>query len=158
MHFTGTYTLLASREDVWSALHDDLVLRRIIPGCERLSPVGGGRYAATLAARVGRLADTYQGTFNVEDLRAVSELAVAVTGRGRFGSLVLDLRVVLTAGARPGTSLLRYDASAHVGGLVSRLGRGPLTVAGGHLTSCFFNELERVLRSTAPPARLAVAG
>jgi hypothetical protein len=147
--------------EVWTALHDSEVLRLAIPGCERLSPVGEGRYAATLAARVGRLADTYRGTFAIDDTRPGSELVVSIDGRGRCGTLELDLRVRLDDGHAPGTTALAYDARARVGGLVARLGRAPLTVAGGHITGCFFRDLERAVRARtrpgmAPRARLTL--
>ena len=154
MRFTDVRHVPAPAVDVWTALHDSEVLRRAIPGCERLSPVGAGRYAATLAARVGRLADTYRGTFAIEDTDPGSELVVSVSSRGRCGTLDLDLRVRLDEGTEPGTTALVYDAHARVGGLVARLGRAPLTIAGGHITGCFFRDLERALRvrSRSDPA------
>src|SRR6476659_8362790 len=85
MRFTDVRHVPASAGEVWTALHDRQVLHAVIPGCERLSPVGAGRYSATLAARVGRLADTYHGTFTIEDTCPGSELVVAVVGRGRWG-------------------------------------------------------------------------
>jgi carbon monoxide dehydrogenase subunit G len=148
MRFNGVRDVPARVEDVWPALHDPAVLRAAIPGCERLEPVGRGRFAATLAARVGRVADTYRGTFTIEDVRAGSELAVLVRSRGRFGTLDLELRVRLEPGHGTST-VLTYDAYAVVGGLVSRLGRAPLTVAGGHITSCFFRDLARAVRRPA---------
>jgi carbon monoxide dehydrogenase subunit G len=145
MRFNGVRDVPAPVEDVWPALHDPAVLRAAIPGCERLEPLGGGRYAATLAARVGRIADTYRGTFTVADLRAGSELTVTVRSRGRFGTLDLELMVRLAPG-HGACTVLTYDAHAVVGGLVSRLGRAPLALAGGHITSCFFRELGRAVR------------
>jgi carbon monoxide dehydrogenase subunit G len=155
MRFNGVRDVPAAVEDVWPALHDPAVLRAAIPGCERLEPVGGGRFAATLAARVGRVADTYRGTFTIQDVRSGSELAVVVRSKGRFGTLDLELRVRLESGHGAST-VLTYDAYAVVGGLVSRLGRAPLTVAGGHITSCFFRDLARAVRRTTTrpaPAR-----
>jgi uncharacterized protein len=145
MRFNGVRDVPAPVEDVWPALHDPAVLRAAIPGCERLAPAGGGSYSATLAARVGRVADTYRGTFTIEDVRPGSELAVEVRSRGRFGALDLELRVRLAPGYGACT-VLSYDAHAVVGGLVSRLGRAPLSVAGGHITSCFFRDLGRAVR------------
>ena len=58
MRFSDVRHVPATTTEVWTALHDTDVLRMAIPGCERLSPVSPGRYTATLAARVGRLADT----------------------------------------------------------------------------------------------------
>ena len=154
MHFSDIRHIPAPAHEVWTALHDREVLRTVIPGCERLSPLSPGRYAATLAARVGRLADTYRGTFAIDDSAPGSELVVSVDGRGRCGSLQLELEVTLTEGRTHGTTALAYDATARVGGLVARLGRAPLTVAGGHITGCFFRDLERALRlrprATAP--------
>jgi uncharacterized protein len=146
MRFTDVRHVGAPAEEVWTALHDREVLRLAIPGCERLSPLSAGQYAATLAARVGRLADTYRGTFAIADTRPGEELLVTVDGRGRCGTLELELRVRLDQGRSSGTTALAYDAHARVGGLVSRLGRAPLTVAGGHITGCFFRDLERALR------------
>ncbi len=162
MRFTDVRHVPAPALEVWTALHDSEVLRRAIPGCERLSPVGVGRYSATLAARVGRLADTYRGTFAIDDTAPGSELVVSVSSRGRCGTLDLDLRVRLDEGREAGTTLLTYDARAHVGGLVARLGRAPLSMAGGHITGCFFRDLERALRirrraESVTPTRVAVA-
>ena len=78
MRFSGERQVRTSVEHVWAALHDREVLRATIPGCEDLVPLEAGRYAATLAARVGPVADTYRGAFTIEDLRALSELRVRV--------------------------------------------------------------------------------
>jgi uncharacterized protein len=152
MRFTDVRQVPAPAAEVWTALHDSEVLRAAIPGCERLSPTGAGRYSATLAARVGRLADTYRGTFAIDDTHPGSELVVSISGRGRCGTLELDLRVRLSEGRTPGTTALAYDARARVGGLVARLGSAPLTIAGGHITGCFFRDLERAVRAGVRPA------
>ena len=162
MRFTDVRHVPASAGEVWTALHDREVLHAVIPGCERLSPVGAGRYSATLAARVGRLADTYHGTFAIEDTCPGSELVVAVAGRGRWGTLELDLRVRLDEGFAPRTTALAYDAHARVSGLVSRLGRAPLSLAACHITGCFFRDLERAVQTgsgagPAPRTHLAVS-
>ncbi len=147
MRFSDVRQVAAPAAEVWTALHDREVLAAAIPGCERLSPVSAGRYSATLAARVGRLADTYRGTFDIDDTCPGSELWVSVAGRGRCGTLELDLSVRLDEGHAPGTTALVYDARARVAGLVARLGRTPLTLAGGHITGCFFREFERAMRN-----------
>jgi len=155
MRFTGERQVGAPVEHVWEALHDGEVLRAAIPGCEALEPLAPGRYAARLAARVGPIADTYRGDFSIDDAAQGSRLRVRIGGRGRCGRLEIDLHVHLDAGHHPGTTALRYDACATVGGLVARLGNATLTVAGGHLTGCFFRDLDRSLRRNAPARRVA---
>jgi uncharacterized protein len=150
MRFTDVRRVAAPIDHVWTALHDPAVLQRVIPGCRELEAIGADRYAATLAASVGCLADTYRGTFSIEDLRPGSELTVRVDGRGRCGSLEVELRVRLTADDPLGSTSLDYDARATVGGLVSRLGRVPLTVAACHITSGFFRDLDRAVRRQTP--------
>jgi carbon monoxide dehydrogenase subunit G len=156
MRFCGERELGTPAEQVWEALHDTDVLCAIIPGCDDLVPLEAGRYAATLAARVGPVADTYRGSFSIDDERPGSDLGVRVAGRGRCGRLEVDLRVHLAAGLRPGTTVLRYDADATVRGLVARLGNATLSVVGAHLTACFFRDLDRSLRLGARTRRLAL--
>ncbi len=153
MRFSGEQQVRRPVGEVWTALHHSEVLRRSIPGCAELVPLGAGRYAATLAARVGPVVDTYRGSFSIEDLRPGSDLRVLVDGRGRCGRLQLDLRVTLAAGRLRRTTALGYVADATVRGLVSRLGTAALTVAGGHLTGCFFADLDRSLTLGGPEAR-----
>lgn len=145
MRFSGERQVAAPIADVWASLHERAVLSTVIPGCHDMVPLGDDQYAATLQARVGPVADTYTGRFTIEDLRPGHELRVRVDARGRCGRLQVELRVSL-AHASGGTTALRYDADATVGGLVSRLGRATLTVTGGHFTGCFFRDLDRSLR------------
>ena len=119
MRFNGERHLRRPVAHVWDALHDSRVLGQTIPGCRSLVPIDAGRYAATLAARVGPVSDTYRGAFSIEDLSPGSELRVRVEGRGRCGRLVVDLHVALTARC-PETTTLRYDAHATVAGFVAR--------------------------------------
>jgi hypothetical protein len=158
MRFSGERQVGATVAEVWARLHDHDALRRVIPGCQDLTPIDGGLCAATLQARVGPVADTYRGHFSISDLAAGTRLRVRVRARGRCGRLEVDLRVELDEGARPGTTNLRYDAEASVGGLVARLGTPALTVAGHHFTGGFFRDLDRAVRSGVPRRALAPLG
>jgi carbon monoxide dehydrogenase subunit G len=148
MRFRGERHFETPVEHVWAGLHDGAVLRAAIPGCEDLVPLDAGRYAATLAARVGPVADTYRGAFSIEDLDELARLRVAVEAVGRWGRLELDLLVDLVPVRRTATAL-RYDARTTVSGFVARLGTATLTVAGNHLTGCFFRDLDRSLSLTS---------
>ena len=155
MRFNGEREVPGPVGRVADALHDREVLRAIIPGCEELVPIDAGLYAASLAARVGPVADVYRGTFSVEDVGPGAVIRVRVAARGRCGRLDVDLSVTLSPGSRAGTSALRYDADATVRGLVSRLGTATLTVAGNHFTGGFFRQLERSLRGDVTGRREA---
>jgi carbon monoxide dehydrogenase subunit G len=157
MRFSGERHVAAPAATVWAALHDHDVLRAIIPGCADMRPLVGDTYAATLEARVGPIADTYRGRFSITDVNHGSDLRVRVRAGGRFGRLHVDLAVSL-ADRDTETTALSYDADAAVGGVVSRLGRATLTLAGGHFTGCFFRDLERTLLHGRPVRELAPLG
>ena len=55
MKIEGTHEVQAKRERVFAALVDPEVLKRCIPGCERLEKTGDNAYAATLRAGVGSI-------------------------------------------------------------------------------------------------------
>lgn len=149
MRFDGEREVGAPVAQVWRALHDGEVLRSVIPGCADMRPLGAGAFASTLQARVGPIADSYRGTFTIDDLRPGFELQVRVAARGRCGRLDVTLRVGLDRGPCSRTTALRYAADASVGGLASRLGSGALTVVGHHFTCGFFDGLERAVRRGA---------
>lgn len=149
MRFRGQREVPAPVPRVWAMLHDPSVLRAVVPGCRRLDPVGDTEYSAVLAAQVGPLADTYRGTFSVEDVTDGRELVVHVDARGRCGRLRLHLDVALAPGRSGAATLLHYDAGAEVGGLVARLGAPALTVVGEVFTAGFFADLERAVRRPA---------
>ena len=150
MRFSGRRQVAAPTATVWATLHDRCALRSTIPGCRDIDPLAAGVYTATLEARVGPVADTYRGRFCIEDLHPGADLRVRVGAKGRCGRLDVDLRVSLSEGPRAGTTMLRYVADASVSGLVSRLGRPTLTVAGSHFTACFFRDLDRSIRHAQP--------
>ena len=149
MRFDGERAVGAPVTQVWRMLHDGEVLRSVVPGCAELRPEGAGAYAAALQARVGPVADTYRGSFTIDDLRPGAQLQVRVDARGRCGRLELTLVVTLADGPGPDSALLRYRADAQVRGLAARLGAPTLGVVGAHFTAGFFGNLDRAVRRGA---------
>lgn len=152
MRFDGKRQVSADRDALWQSLHDPRVLREIVTGCESMTPLGDGTYAATMVARLGPMTDTYRGTFTIVDLRDGEALRVRVGARGRCGRLDLELGVTLADGARPGTTVLSYVAEAEVGGLVARISGAAMRVFGDQVTGCFFRGLEGAVSAPAPRA------
>ena len=132
MRFDGS-ALSASRDIVWHALHDAEVLRELVTGCESMTPLSDGTYAATMVARVGPMTDTYRGTFTIDDLREGQGCA-SRSGTGQVRPARPRSSRVARRRARPGSTTLAYVAEATVGGLVSRMAGAALRVAGNHFT------------------------
>lgn len=95
MDIEGTYTLQAAPEDVESCLGDVQMLRRAIPGMERLEPLGENAYAVTLHVRQAPLIGTYVGQAVVSGKQPY-EYFITAEGEGRQGKFHIEWIVRLS--------------------------------------------------------------
>jgi uncharacterized protein len=160
---SGTATLHATPEDVWAALNDPAVLVRTIPGCEQLEAVGPDRYRMTVTAGVASIKGTYLGDVALSEHVPHSAFTLKASGSGAPGTVSADVRVRLE-NQDGGTTLLRYDADAVVGGTVGGVGQRVLGGVARKMAGQFFDAVDAYLTAepapapaeTAPPASVAV--
>ncbi len=67
MELSGEHTFAAPREQVWRFLLDPDVLRKCLPGCERLETTGPDEYQATMKIGVGMVRGTFTGRVRISD-------------------------------------------------------------------------------------------
>jgi uncharacterized protein len=53
MDLTGERNIAASRDVVWSALNDPMILKNSIPGCEELEALPDGGFTASVGVKMG---------------------------------------------------------------------------------------------------------
>src|ERR1051325_1246851 len=68
MKLEGSYRIAAPRQQVWDALLNPDILRRVIPGCEKLEPTADHRYNATFRSGVGHIKGSFSGEVEISDL------------------------------------------------------------------------------------------
>ncbi|HEV3469658.1 MAG TPA: carbon monoxide dehydrogenase subunit G [Pyrinomonadaceae bacterium] len=140
MKIEGTHELRAGRERVWRALTDPEVLRRCLPGCERLEQTGENAYAATLRAGVGSIKGVFNGNIRLEDLRPPAHYRIVVDGKGQPGFLKgagdLDLE------ERDGVTVVKYAGDVQVGGTLAGVGQRMIQGAAKMMAAQFFTALE----------------
>ena len=61
MKLEGTYEVPAPRSKVWAAFLDPKLLKKAIPGCEKLEAIGEDEYKATMKVGVGGVKGTFEG-------------------------------------------------------------------------------------------------
>lgn len=149
MKVSGTATLSAPRERVFAALNDPAVLVRTIPGCEQLEEVGPDRYRMTITAGVASIKGTYVGDVALADQDAPSSFVLRASGSGAPGTVSADVTVTLDD-ADGGSTLLRYDADAVVGGPVGGVGQRVLSGVAKKTAGEFFGAVDDVLTGRAP--------
>lgn len=158
MKVAGEAVLSAPVEHVWSALLDPGVLVRTIPGCERLETTGEHTYDMTVNAGVAAIRGVYSGTCQLSDLDPHDSLVLKAQGAGAPGTIAADVKVGFTDNG-DGTTLLRYDADAIVGGMIGGVGQRMLTSVSKRMAGEFFGNVEQVLSGAAPePAAPAAPG
>lgn len=157
MKVTGSATLSAPRERVWSALRDPAVLVRTIPGCEQLVATGPDEYRMTVSAGVAAIKGQYQGTVQLTDLDEPSSFVMRARGAGSPGTVDATVQVTLTPDGEDQTQL-SYDADAIVGGMIGGVGQRMLTSVSKRMAGEFFAAVDDVLTGRAPEPAMAAAG
>src|SRR5918912_1653291 len=140
MKIEGTHVVRAKRERVYQALTDPEVLRRCIPGCERLEKTGENAYAVTLRAGVGSIKGVFNGNIRLEDLPQPEHYRIVGDGKGQPGFLKgagdLDLE------ERDGATFVKYAGDVQVGGTLAGVGQRMIQGAAKLMASQFFTALE----------------
>jgi carbon monoxide dehydrogenase subunit G len=140
MKIEGTQELRARRERVYQSLIDPEVLRRCIPGCERLEQTGENTYAATLRTGVGSIKGVFTGNVRLEDMRPPEHYRIVVDGKGQPGFLKgagdLDLE------ARGEETFISYQGDVQVGGTIAGVGQRMIQGAARMMATQFFTAIE----------------
>jgi carbon monoxide dehydrogenase subunit G len=141
MRVFGTGTVGAPVEAVWAALADPAVLRRAIPGCERLDVTGPGRCELTVATTIAAVAGTYSGEAEIRERHGPGLLLAAkVSAAGGRGSIGADVTVRLSP-AGDGATELGYEIEAQVDGAIAGVGQLLLASVARRLAAEFIGGL-----------------
>jgi len=153
MKIEGTHELRVKRERVFQVLTDPEVLKRCIPGCERLEKTGENAYAATLRAGVGSIKGVFTGNVRLEDLRPPEHYRLVVDGKGQPGFLKgtgdLDLE------EQGDATIIKYTGDVQVGGTIASVGQRMIQGAARMMASQFFTAIEAEAKTEAndPPPK-----
>src|SRR5262249_14819771 len=120
----GSQTIQADRPRVFALLVDEDVLRRCVPGVQRLTRQTEDRFALTLEVGIGSVRGTYEGTVSLTERAPPDRIQVEVDGQGKLGFLrgkgALRLEAEERSGA-PSTRLL-YQGEVQIGGTLAGVG------------------------------------
>lgn len=144
MKLEGTFTVGAPRAVVWELLNDPDVLARMIPGCERLTPIGDQRFEALIKAGVAAIKGTYTGTVSIEEARPPESYTLQVEGQGTGGFVRGRGAVVLAE--RGDQTEVTVSGDAQVGGLIAGVGQRLLGGASKMMLGEFFRALDAEAR------------
>lgn len=151
MKLEGTNQLHAPRERVYQALTDPEVLKRCIPGCERLEKTDDSTYAATIRVGVGAIKGLFNGNVRLEELRPPEHYRLVVEGKGSAGYLKgfgdFDLQ------AQGEATIVQYTGDIQVGGTIASVGQRMIQATARMMAAQFFTALEAEAKSSDHPPK-----
>ena len=137
MEMTGHYQIPASREKVWAALNDPVVLKACIPGCEDLEKLSDTEMTATVKAKVGPVSATFKGNVTLSNLDPPN--GCTITGEGKGGPAGFAKGGAdVTLAEDDGATLLTYTAKAQVGGKLAQVGARLIDATAKQMADQFF--------------------
>jgi 2-furoyl-CoA dehydrogenase large subunit len=141
LHSSGSISIAASPEKVFSVLLNSEALARVIPGCHALVQVGENSYRADITVGVGLVKARYKASIVLSDIDAPHSLRLAGQGISSLGTGAGSGTVRLEA-TKYGCKL-HYDYAAQVGGKVAAVGSRMLDGAAKIILAQLFASLGR---------------
>ncbi|MBN8960250.1 MAG: carbon monoxide dehydrogenase subunit G [Rhizobiales bacterium] len=140
MQITGDYQLAASPENVWRAIHDDIVLQRCIPGCKSIERLSEDQLRAVVTTKVGPVSATLKGLITFSEQTPPKSLYLTGSGDGGIvGFAKGGARVTLEA--VPDGTHLNYEIDVAIGGKLAQLGQRLLAGTAKKNSDIFFSNL-----------------
>lgn len=156
MDMTGEYRIEAPREVVWRGLNDPNVLKQCIPGCESIEKLSDTELTAKVALSIGPVKARFTGKVTLSDLdppngyKITGEGQGGVAGFGKGGATV-------TLQPDGNATILRYVATASVGGKIAQLGARLVDATAKKLADEFFSKFQAALGPAIAAAPEAAA-
>ncbi len=152
MELSGEHRISAPREEVWRALQDPEVLARAIPGCQAIERESHERFTAKVKTKVGPVRAVFSGSVELCELDPPSACVIAGEGTGGAAGFASG-RARVTLEADGAATVLRYAATATVGGKLAQVGGRLIEGTSRKLAGQFFGAIDELL-STGDAAEM----
>ena len=147
MEMTGSRTIAAPREAVWTALNDPEVLKDAIPGCTGMTGSPEEGFEATVTQKVGPVKATFKGAVTLSDVVPLESYRIAGEGKGGVAGFAKGGADVRLSDAEGGGTLLEYAVDAKVGGKLAQLGSRVVDGFARKMADQFFQNFEERVES-----------
>ena len=144
MRIEGVYTFTASRELVWSLLHDPVTIRQSLPGCDEFDQVAASVYVAALHIQRGPFKGQYRGQLKLvsDELRDRSDFTLE--GEGPEGIILGSGAITLNE--QDESTMVQYVGDVDFAGLTAVDSPRMLKTTANALIRQFFEAIDRQVR------------
>lgn len=145
MDLSGEYAIAAKRQDVWQALNDPEVLKVCIPGCDEMEKISDTQFTAKVIMKVGAVKAKLKGNVELSDIDAPNSYTITGQGQGGVAGFAKGGATVHLSDAEDGGTLLRYEATAELGGKLAAVGSRVIQGISKKMADDFFGKFTRHL-------------
>ena len=147
MQITGTQSIAAPRDQVWSALNDPDILKGCLPGCESVERVTPELFRVVVVSAIGPLRAKFNGNLRLTQARPPESCVMVFEGQGGAvgfgkGQATVELDEV------GNTTELRYSAQAQVGGKLAQIGSRLIDSVARKMSDDFFEAFRKLVAPT----------
>ncbi len=144
MELNDEIMISAPRDRVYAALNDPNILQQCIPGCEELIRHSDTDLEAKVVLKIGPVKARFGGKVTLDTTDAPTGFSLRGEGSGGVAGFAKGgARVVLEDHGQE--TLLRYEASAEVGGKIAQLGSRLILGATRKLAEAFFEKFKEAV-------------
>lgn len=129
---------------VYAALNDPAILEECIPGCEELIKHSDTELEAKVVLKVGPVKARFAGNVTLDTAGAPHQFSLTGTGNGGIAGFAKGGADV-TLEDKGGHTLLKYKATAEIGGKIAQLGSRLMTSTAQKLAGKFFTRFAEIV-------------
>jgi uncharacterized protein len=149
MQMNDSQRIPASIDKVWAALNDPEVLKKCIPGCQKLEMSSPTDMTATVVFKVGPVKATFGGKVTLSDLDPPNSYRILGEGSGGVAGFAKGGATVRLESESPEVTILHYEVDAQIGGKLAQLGQRLIDSTARKLAGEFFAAFGAVVGGTA---------
>ena len=154
MELSDEILIPAPRDRVYAALNDTAMLQTAIPGCEELIRHSNTELEAKVVLKIGPVKARFSGKVTLDQTDAPGGFSLKGEGSGGVAGFAKGGAIV-TLEDRGTETLLRYEASADVGGKIAQLGSRLIAGTAKKLADQFFTTFAAEVTKAEQPSGTA---
>ncbi len=156
MDMQASRSLAVTQQQAWDALNDPQVLKRCIPGCDKIEANGENQYTVGVAVKIGPVSAKFGGKIVLSEIVPPHSYTIGFDGQGGaagFGKGNAQVQLTpLGSGCE-----LAYTVHASVGGKIAQLGQRLIDGAAKSMAEDFFKRFDEEMQRQYPAVALADA-
>ena len=140
MELSGEHVFNMPREQVYKMMLDPEVLKKSLPGCEKLEAIGEDEYAATMKIGIAMIKGTFSGKVKITDKVEPESYTMHIEGSGPQGQVNGSGKLEFIEDGDKTT--VKYAGDASVSGTIARVGARMIQPAARTIAGQFFKSIE----------------